>query len=223
MGLEYATGALEQFPIGGGDLYFYPISILTPLSEFPTDEDIEQPQYNVGLCSKGFTISDKPKITTLEDSMGNTIRNFSTSQKLTLKTGFTSWNLANLKLLSTATYTTNPANTPGQFGSLAGEQVTTFQGCGQLPIFIVRLVNNSLPYGQTIRFTTVAQPTSGFDLNFNEKPNAVDAEMTSIYMFKGFMANVRQAAPTLPASSTPSIITSSGTTSSTSTSTSTPS
>lgn len=213
MSLEYANGALDQFPIGGGELYFYPISILTPLSEFPTDADIEQEQYNVGLCQKGFTITSKPKITTMEDSMGNIIRNFSTNEKITLKTGFTSWNLANLQLVGSATYTTNAANTPGEFGSQAGEQVTTFKGCGQLPIFIVRLVNNSLPYGQTIRFTTVAQPTAGFDLNFNDKPNSVDAEMTSIYMFKNFMASVRQAPATLPSGSSTTGSTSGSTTS----------
>lgn len=193
-GFQLATGATDNYVIGGGTLYFYPISLLNPLTSFPTDEEIEQDCYNVGVCSDGFKIKDKPKVEEITDSNGNIIRQYITQDKLTLSTGFVSWNLQNFQTLSTATYS-QVANdgSNATFGAQAGDKMVVMTGSGVLPIYLVRLVNDSLPYGQVIRFTTFAQPSAGFDLNFNSKPLSVNAEMTTIYYVKGFMASLRQS------------------------------
>lgn len=196
--VKLATGATDDYLIGGGTLYFYPIS--STLATFPTDEEIEQSQYNVGVCSKGFKITDKPKIEEITDSNQNLIRQFVTQEKLTIKTGVVSWKVQNLSTLSRATYSTNCTTN----GAIAGEEVATVTGSGQLPIYLVRLVNNSLPNGQTIRFTCIAQPGAGFDLAFSDKPTTVNAEMSAIYFIEGFLANIRQAPPIVPATPAPS-------------------
>lgn len=190
--IQLATGATDDYLIGGGTLYFYPVT--SSMTTFPTDAEIEQSQYNVGVCSKGFKITDKPKIEEITDSNQNLIRQFVTQEKLTIKTGVVSWKVQNLSTLSRATYSTNCTTN----GAVAGEQVATVTGSGQLPIYLVRLVNNSLPNGQTIRFTCIAQPGAGFDLSFSDKPTTVNAEMSAIYYIKGFLANVRQAPGVIP-------------------------
>lgn len=193
--IKYATGATDEYMIGGGTLYFYPMS--TSVTTFQTDEDIEQPQYNVGVCMKGFKITDKPKIEEITDSNNNLIRQFVTQEKITIKTGVVSWKVQNLSTLSRATYSTTCTTN----GALTGEQVATITGSGQLPIYLVRLVNNSLDNGQTVRFTCIAQPGAGFDLAFSDKPTTVNVEMSAIYFIEGFLANIRQASPTTPSNS----------------------
>ena len=92
--LKLATGATADYIVGGGNLYFYPVDIVNPPTTFPTDIEIEQDCYNVGVCSGGFKIKGKPKIVEITDSDGNIIRNFMTQNKITIATGFTQWKLS---------------------------------------------------------------------------------------------------------------------------------
>lgn len=195
--LTLATGATGDYIVGGGTLYFYPIDIVNPPTTFPTDEEIEQEQYNVGVCSSGFKIKGKPKIVEITDSDGNIIRNFMTQNKITIATGFTQWNLSNYQLLCGATlYEIANDGSNAVYGAQNNDTMVVMQGQGILPTYLVRLVNNSLPNGQVVRFTTFAQPTEGFTSNFDDKPNEIDATMTSILFVKDFMASIRQSVGT---------------------------
>lgn len=193
--LKLATGATAEYIVGGGDLYFYPVDIVNPPTTFPTDAEIEQDCYNVGVCSSGFKIKGKPKIVEITDSDGNIIRNFMTQNKITIATGFTQWNLSNYQLLCGATlYEISNDGSNSVYGAQSNDSMVVMQGQGILPTYLVRLVNKSLPNGQEVRFTTFAQPTEGFSSNFDDKPNEIDATMTSILFVADFMASIRQSA-----------------------------
>ena len=195
--LKLATGATADYIVGGGNLYFYPVDIVNPPTTFPTDIEIEQDCYNVGVCSGGFKIKGKPKIVEITDSNGNIIRNFMTQNKITIATGFTQWNLSNYQLLCGATlYEIANDGSNAVYGAENNDSMVVMQGQGILPTYLVRLVNKSLPNGQVVRFTTFAQPTEGFSSNFDDKPNEIDATMTSILFVEGFMASIRQSAGT---------------------------
>lgn len=192
--LKLATGATGDYIVGGGDLYFYPVNIVNPPTTFPTDAEIEQDCYNVGVCSGGFKIKGKPKIVEITDSNGNIIRNFMTQNKITIATGFTQWDLANYQLLCGATlYEIANDGSNAVYGAQNNDSMVVMQGQGILPTYLVRLVNKSLPNGQVVRFTTFAQPTEGFSSNFDDKPNEIDATMTSILFVEDFMASIRQS------------------------------
>lgn len=195
--LKLATGATADYIVGGGNLYFYPVDIVNPPTTFPTDSEIEQDCYNVGVCSGGFKIKGKPKIVEITDSDGNIIRNFMTQNKITIATGFTQWNLSNYQLLCGATlYEIADDGSNSVYGAQNNDSMVVMQGQGILPTYLVRLVNKSLPNGQEVRFTTFAQPTEGFSSNFDDKPNEIDATMTSILFVEDFMASIRQSAGT---------------------------
>ena len=195
--LKLATGATADYIVGGGNLYFYPVDIVNPPTTFPTDIEIEQDCYNVGVCSGGFKIKGKPKIVEITDSNGNIIRNFMTQNKITIATGFTQWNLSNYQLLCGATlYEIANDGSNSVYGAENNDSMVVMQGQGILPTYLVRLVNKSLPNGQVVRFTTFAQPTEGFTSNFDDKPNEIDATMTSILFVEDFMASIRQSAGT---------------------------
>lgn len=195
--LKLATGATADYIVGGGNLYFYPVDIVNPPTTFPTDIEIEQDCYNVGVCSGGFKIKGKPKIVEITDSDGNIIRNFMTQNKITIATGFTQWNLSNYQLLCGATlYEIANDGSNAVYGAENNDSMVVMQGQGILPTYLVRLVNKSLPNGQVVRFTTFAQPTEGFSSNFDDKPNEIDATMTSILFVEDFMASIRQSAGT---------------------------
>ncbi len=195
--LKLATGATADYIVGGGDLYFYPVDIVNPPTTFPSDVEIEQDCYNVGVCSGGFKIKGKPKIVEITDSDGNIIRNFMTQNKITISTGFTQWNLSNYQLLCGATlYEIADDGSNSVYGAQNNDSMVVMQGQGILPTYLVRLVNKSLPNGQVVRFTTFAQPTEGFSSNFDDKPNEIDATMTSILFVEDFMASIRQSAGT---------------------------
>lgn len=195
--LKLATGATADYIVGGGDLYFYPVDIVNPPTTFPSDVEIEQDCYCVGVCSGGFKIKGKPKIVEIPDSNGNIIRNFMTQNKITISTGFTQWNLSNYQLLCGATlYEIADDGSNSVYGAQNNDSMVVMQGQGILPTYLVRLVNKSLPNGQIVRFTTFAQPTEGFSSNFNDKPNEIDATMTSILFVEDFMASIRQSAGT---------------------------
>ena len=195
--LKLATGATADYIVGGGKLYFYPVDIVNPPTTFPTDIEIEQDCYNVGVCSGGFKIKGKPKIVEITDSDGNIIRNFMTQNKITIATGFTQWNLSNYQLLCGATlYEIANDGSNSVYGAENNDSMVVMQGQGILPTYLVRLVNKSLPNGQVVRFTTFAQPTEGFTSNFDDKPNEIDATMTSILFVEDFMASIRQSAGT---------------------------
>lgn len=195
--LKLATGATADYIVGGGNLYFYPVDIVNPPTTFPTDIEIEQDCYNVGVCSGGFKIKGKPKIVEITDSDGNIIRNFMTQNKITIATGFTQWNLSNYQLLCGATlYEIANDGSNSVYGAQNNDSMVVMQGQGILPTYLVRLVNKSLPNGQVVRFTTFAQPTEGFSSNFDDKPNEIDATMTSILFVEDFMASIRQSAGT---------------------------
>ena len=195
--LKLATGATADYIVGGGNLYFYPVDIVNPPTTFPTDIEIEQDCYNVGVCSGGFKIKGKPKIVEITDSDGNIIRNFMTQNKITIATGFTQWNLSNYQLLCGATlYEIANDGSNSVYGAQNNDSMVVMQGQGILPTYLVRLVNKSLPNGQEVRFTTFAQPTEGFSSNFDDKPNEIDATMTSILFVEDFMASIRQSAGT---------------------------
>ena len=195
--LKLATGATADYIVGGGNLYFYPVDIVNPPTTFPTDIEIEQDCYNVGVCSGGFKIKGKPKIVEITDSDGNIIRNFMTQNKITIATGFTQWNLSNYQLLCGATlYEIANDGSNSVYGAENNDSMVVMQGQGILPTYLVRLVNKSLPNGQVVRFTTFAQPTEGFSSNFDDKPNEIDATMTSILFVEDFMASIRQSAGT---------------------------
>lgn len=195
--LKLATGATADYIVGGGNLYFYPVDIVNPPTTFPTDIEIEQDCYNVGVCSGGFKIKGKPKIVEITDSNGNIIRNFMTQNKITIATGFTQWNLSNYQLLCGATlYEIANDGSNAVYGAENNDSMVVMQGQGILPTYLVRLVNKSLPNGQVVRFTTFAQPTEGFSSNFDDKPNEIDATMTSILFVEDFMASIRQSAGT---------------------------
>lgn len=195
--LKLATGATADYIVGGGNLYFYPVDIVNPPTTFPSDIEIEQDCYNVGVCSGGFKIKGKPKIVEITDSDGNIIRNFMTQNKITIATGFTQWNLSNYQLLCGATlYEIANDGSNSVYGAENNDSMVVMQGQGILPTYLVRLVNKSLPNGQVVRFTTFAQPTEGFSSNFDDKPNEIDATMTSILFVEDFMASIRQSAGT---------------------------
>lgn len=195
--LKLATGATADYIVGGGKLYFYPVDIVNPPTTFPSDLEIEQECYNVGICSSGFKIKGKPKIVEITDSDGNIIRNFMTQNKITISTGFTQWNLSNYQLLCGATlYEIANDGSNSVYGAQNNDSMVVMQGQGILPTYLVRLVNKSLPNGQEVRFTTFAQPTEGFSSNFDDKPNEIDATMTSILFVEDFMASIRQSAGT---------------------------
>ena len=195
--LKLATGSTADYIVGGGNLYFYPVDIVNPPTTFPTDIEIEQDCYNVGVCSGGFKIKGKPKIVEITDSNGNIIRNFMTQNKITIATGFTQWNLSNYQLLCGATlYEIANDGSNAVYGAENNDSMVVMQGQGILPTYLVRLVNKSLPNGQVVRFTTFAQPTEGFSSNFDDKPNEIDATMTSILFVEDFMASIRQSAGT---------------------------
>ena len=195
--LKLATGSTADYIVGGGNLYFYPVDIVNPPTTFPTDIEIEQDCYNVGVCSGGFKIKGKPKIVEITDSDGNIIRNFMTQNKITIATGFTQWNLSNYQLLCGATlYEIANDGSNAVYGAENNDSMVVMQGQGILPTYLVRLVNKSLPNGQVVRFTTFAQPTEGFSSNFDDKPNEIDATMTSILFVEDFMASIRQSAGT---------------------------
>lgn len=195
--LKLATGATADYIVGGGNLYFYPVDIVNPPTTFPSDLEIEQECYNVGVCSGGFKIKGKPKIVEITDSDGNIIRNFMTQNKITIATGFTQWNLSNYQLLCGATlYEIANDGSNSVYGAENNDSMVVMQGQGILPTYLVRLVNKSLPNGQVVRFTTFAQPTEGFSSNFDDKPNEIDATMTSILFVEDFMASIRQSAGT---------------------------
>lgn len=195
--LKLATGATADYIVGGGNLYFYPVDIVNPPTTFPSDLEIEQECYNVGVCSGGFKIKGKPKIVEITDSDGNIIRNFMTQNKITIATGFTQWNLSNYQLLCGATlYEIANDGSNSVYGAQNNDSMVVMQGQGILPTYLVRLVNKSLPNGQVVRFTTFAQPTEGFSSNFDDKPNEIDATMTSILFVEDFMASIRQSAGT---------------------------
>ena len=195
--LKLATGATADYIVGGGNLYFYPVDIVNPPTTFPSDLEIEQECYNVGVCSGGFKIKGKPKIVEITDSDGNIIRNFMTQNKITIATGFTQWNLSNYQLLCGATlYEIANDGSNAVYGAENNDSMVVMQGQGILPTYLVRLVNKSLPNGQVVRFTTFAQPTEGFSSNFDDKPNEIDATMTSILFVEDFMASIRQSAGT---------------------------
>ena len=195
--LKLATGATADYIVGGGNLYFYPVDIVNPPTTFPSDLEIEQECYNVGVCSGGFKIKGKPKIVEITDSDGNIIRNFMTQNKITIATGFTQWNLSNYQLLCGATlYEIADDGSNSVYGAQNNDSMVVMQGQGILPTYLVRLVNKSLPNGQEVRFTTFAQPTEGFSSNFDAKPNEIDATMTSILFVEDFMASIRQSAGT---------------------------
>ena len=195
--LKLATGATADYIVGGGNLYFYPVDIVNPPTTFPSDLEIEQECYNVGVCSGGFKIKGKPKIVEITDSDGNIIRNFMTQNKITIATGFTQWNLSNYQLLCGATlYEIADDGSNSVYGAQNNDSMVVMQGQGILPTYLVRLVNKSLPNGQEVRFTTFAQPTEGFSSNFDDKPNEIDATMTSILFVEDFMASIRQSAGT---------------------------
>ena len=195
--LKLATGATADYIVGGGNLYFYPVDIVNPPTTFPSDLEIEQDCYNVGVCSGGFKIKGKPKIVEITDSDGNIIRNFMTQNKITIATGFTQWNLSNYQLLCGATlYEIANDGSNSVYGAENNDSMVVMQGQGILPTYLVRLVNKSLPNGQVVRFTTFAQPTEGFSSNFDDKPNEIDATMTSILFVEDFMASIRQSAGT---------------------------
>lgn len=195
--LKLATGATADYIVGGGNLYFYPVDIVNPPTTFPSDLEIEQECYNVGVCSGGFKIKGKPKIVEITDSDGNIIRNFMTQNKITITTGFTQWNLSNYQLLCGATlYEIADDGSNSVYGAQNNDSMVVMQGQGILPTYLVRLVNKSLPNGQEVRFTTFAQPTEGFSSNFDDKPNEIDATMTSILFVEDFMASIRQSAGT---------------------------
>ena len=195
--LKLATGATADYIVGGGKLYFYPVDIVNPPTTFPSDLEIEQECYNVGVCSGGFKIKGKPKIVEITDSDGNIIRNFMTQNKITIATGFTQWNLSNYQLLCGATlYEIADDGSNSVYGAQNNDSMVVMQGQGILPTYLVRLVNKSLPNGQEVRFTTFAQPTEGFSSNFDDKPNEIDATMTSILFVEDFMASIRQSAGT---------------------------
>lgn len=195
--LKLATGATADYIVGGGKLYFYPVDIVNPPTTFPSDMEIEQECYNVGVCAGGFKIKGKPKIVEITDSDGNIIRNFMTQNKITISTGFTQWNLSNYQLLCGATlYEIANDGSNAVYGAENNDSMVVMQGQGILPTYLVRLVNKSLPNGQVVRFTTFAQPTEGFSSNFNDKPNEIDATMTSILFVEDFMASIRQSAGT---------------------------
>lgn len=192
--LKLATGATADYIVGGGNLYFYPVDIVNPPTTFPSDIEIEQDCYNVGVCSGGFKIKGKPKIVEITDSDGNIIRNFMTQNKITIATGFTQWNLSNYQLLCGATlYEIANDGSNAVYGAENNDSMVVMQGQGILPTYLVRLVNKSLPNGQVVRFTTFAQPTEGFSSNFDDKPNEIDATMTSILFVEDFMASIRQS------------------------------
>ena len=120
-----------------------------------------------------------------------------TQNKITIATGFTQWNLSNYQLLCGATlYEIANDGSNSVYGAENNDSMVVMQGQGILPTYLVRLVNKSLPNGQVVRFTTFAQPTEGFSSNFDDKPNEIDATMTSILFVEDFMASIRQSAGT---------------------------
>ena len=120
-----------------------------------------------------------------------------TQNKITIATGFTQWNLSNYQLLCGATlYEIANDGSNAVYGAENNDSMVVMQGQGILPTYLVRLVNKSLPNGQVVRFTTFAQPTEGFSSNFDDKPNEIDATMTSILFVEDFMASIRQSAGT---------------------------
>ena len=136
--LKLATGATADYIVGGGNLYFYPVDIVNPPTTFPSDLEIEQECYNVGVCSGGFKIKGKPKIVEITDSDGNIIRNFMTQNKITIATGFTQWNLSNYQLLCGATlYEIADDGSNSVYGAQNNDSMVVMQGQGILPTYLV--------------------------------------------------------------------------------------
>lgn len=225
-----SQGAIANYVIGAGQLYLYPIT--QTLEYFPTDAEIECEEYNAGVCSGGFKITDKPKVEKIVDANGNIVQMYVTQEDITIKTGIVSWNTQNIAQLTRATFSTNCTTN----GALEYEEVATLTGQGALPTFLLRLTNDNMTSGQTLRFTAIVQPSAGTDFQFGGKETTVNAEVTAIYYIENFLANIRVSAPPQnapqagqisPANSSPTCSipnsTSNNTGGSTDTSTSTPS
>lgn len=194
--VQLSAGALAKYVIGAGQLYLYPIN--NQLEYFPTDAEIETSQYNAGVCSGGFKITDKPKVEKIIDANGNIVQMYVTEENITIKTGIVSWNTQNVAKLTRATYSTNCTTN----GAIAGEEVATLTGKGALPTFLLRLTNDNMTSGQTLRFTAIVQPSAGTDFQFGGKETTVNAEVTAIYYLENFLANVRVSAPATSSTAT---------------------
>lgn len=176
---------MDEIILGAGEVYAYEFTG----TEIPTDAIIETTANNVANCSGGFSIEYKPEKYDVKNQYGKTVKSFITQEDITAKTGFLSWDLSKIQLLSTAKLTTVAA-TP----TAAGKKTLTFGGGGALKTVLLRFVHIK-ESGLKIRFTMICQGGNGFAIEFGDKETTLDAEFTAIEKIKGFLATLEEEIP----------------------------
>lgn len=173
--------------LGAGELYMYEFTGST----LPENELIETDAHNVGHCSGGFSVEYKPTKYDVKNQYGKTVKSFITQEDITCKSGILTWDLANLKLLSTAKFEETSATT-----SAAGSKTLTFGGGGSLKTVLIRFVHTKED-GNKIRFTMIGQSGNGFVIEFAQTETTVDAEFTAIEYVNNFLAKFEEEIPQL--------------------------
>lgn len=167
----------DEIIIGAGDVYAYEFTG----EEVPKDHaQVETDANKVANCSGGFSVEYKPEKYEVKNQYGNTVKSFITNEEITAKTGFLSWDLKKIGLLSTAAFSEDK-----------GVRKLRFGGGGSLKNILLRFVHTKED-GKKIRFTMIGQGGNGFSLEFGEEETTVDAEITAIQYVKGFLAEFEE-------------------------------
>lgn len=170
----------QEIILGAGEVYLYecPATLIT----IPEDAIIETEPHNVGHCSGGFSIDYKPDKYDVINQYGKTVKSFITKEEITAKTGILRWKMANLALLSSASFKEDKTKKV---------RTLTFGGSGSLATVLLRFVHVK-ENGKKLRFTMIGQGGNGFAMEFSDKELTIDAEVTAIEYLKNFLATFEE-------------------------------
>lgn len=168
----------QEILLGAGEVYMYEFTGM----EIPEHSVIETDAHNVGETSGGASVEYKPTKYDVENSYGRVVRSFITKEEVTFKTGLLAWKLANVALLTTATFAED---------SSKKIRTLTFGGGGSLKNVLIRFVHTK-ENGKKIRFTMIGNAGNGFTIDFAGKEVSVDAEISAIEFIKNFLASFEE-------------------------------
>ena len=152
-------------------------------NKIPEDNVIETTKNNIGHTSSGVSIEYKPEKYNVENSYGKVVKSFITKEEVTAKTGYLTWNLANLKTLSACKYTVDKEKMEKKLVIGGSKNV--------LDTVLIRAVHTKED-GKKIRFTMIGQAGNGFVVEFSNKETVIDAEFTAIEKIRNYLCDFRE-------------------------------